>query len=383
MNNLVIHKYGGSCYKSESCLLNIAEHIKKSLFHRKNIAVVISAQFGITNQLLKQIVNQKPSAQTDKILASGEKDSARALTKLLNQMGIKAKAFDAYNTGITTDRNFGYAKIQYINPSNLLHEIENGIIPIIAGFQGLTEQNEITTLGRGGSDLTAVCLGRSLQAERVVIYKQLSGLYFIDPNLVPNNAKLTTLSLDELVTLTKYGLKAMNHDAAIVAKQHNLTLEIASIDSKHSTKITKTKVNHLNSCTAISVEPNIIKISCTNKKIMLPDKLLEYAVTEGYALLPQRIYDIYQDILLTHNNNNVIIHNCPNKILIAAVYESKSEYFVEAVLDKIKLAGINADILRVYTSYFTLLVNASDLNELFYVLYRLEFNEQGHLEVGA
>jgi aspartate kinase len=231
--NLVIQKFGGTSVANIQRIKNVARIIEAELQLGNQVAVVVSAMAGITDslvQLTKQLTPiQSPltDKQSDVVLASGEVISTGLLALALNEIGIKAEALQAWQLPIQTNGNFSEACILEIKTERLLKLINKGIVPVICGFQGVFE-NSITTLGRGGSDATAVAVAAALKADICDIYTDVSGIYSIDPNKFQNAKKIDFMDYDQIIHLGHGGAKVLYPRAAEIAKRYNLKVRIRS-----------------------------------------------------------------------------------------------------------------------------------------------------------
>jgi len=228
---LIVQKYGGSSLSSPERIKEIARRIVQIRKTGEKVVVVVSAMGNTTDSLLKlasQVNPDPPKRELDLLLSSGEIISSALLSMALHSLGQKAVAFNGSQGGIITDEVHTRAHIQRIEVERILGELRKDKIVVVAGFQGVTPGNVITTLGRGGSDLTAVALAAALKAEICEIYTDVEGVYTADPRIVPRARKLKHVSYEEMLELASAGAKIMHLRAVEVAQKYKVRLHIRS-----------------------------------------------------------------------------------------------------------------------------------------------------------
>ncbi len=204
----IIQKYGGSSVATPERILYIAQRIKDRVVAGNSLVIVVSAMGKSTNQLIqmaKEIDDTPSDREMDMLLATGEQVSIAMLAIALNKLGIEAVSLTGWQAGIQTENVHGHARILEIDSSSIEKEISTGKVVIVAGFQGVSRNGEITTLGRGGSDTTAVALAATLKAARCEIYTDVDGVYTTDPRIVPQACKLERISYEEMLELANLG----------------------------------------------------------------------------------------------------------------------------------------------------------------------------------
>ncbi len=219
---LVVQKYGGTSVGTLERIENVANRVAKAREEGKDLVVVVSAMSGETNKLIEYAnhFSKNPrKREMDMLLSSGERVTAALLAIALNEMGHKAVALTGRQAGIKTDNTHTYARIESINTDRLNSEIEDGNIIIVAGFQGINANGEVTTLGRGGSDLSAVALAGALKADACEIYSDVDGIYTTDPRIEPKAKKLDFISYDEMLELSSLGAKVLQNRSVELAKK--------------------------------------------------------------------------------------------------------------------------------------------------------------------
>ena len=230
MAEIIVQKFGGTSVGSVERIAEVAKIVEKSA-QENNIIVVVSAMSGETNRLIglaKSFGENPNKREFDALVSTGEKVSASLLAIALNHKGIKAKSFSAAQISMKTTNNFSKAKILDIDDKKILDTLADGYIPIITGFQGITETGDVTTLGRGGSDTTAVAIAASVKAKQCDIYTDVDGIYTTDPRMVPNAKKLDAISMEEMLEMAGKGAKVIQIRAVEFANKFNVPVRVLS-----------------------------------------------------------------------------------------------------------------------------------------------------------
>jgi aspartate kinase len=227
---LIVQKYGGSSLADAEKIKSVAQRIARTADADNKVVAVVSAMGDTTDDLvaLSQQVSKNPEPrEMDVLLSTGELVSCTLMAMTLRSMGHKAISLSGAQAGIRTDSSHGQAQIADMAPDRLIQELDNDTIVIVAGFQGITEDQDITTLGRGGSDTTAVALAAALGAARCEVYTDVDGIYTADPRLVPAAHKLDEISFEEMLELASYGAK-MNPRSIELGMVYNTPILVAS-----------------------------------------------------------------------------------------------------------------------------------------------------------
>ncbi len=231
MRNLVVQKFGGTSVADTDKIKNVADVILKEKANGNDVVVVVSAMGHTTDHLVKLAheINPNPSArELDMLMSTGECVSMSLLTMALQAKGHKAISFNAAQIGIITENVHTKARIIDIKTDKLNESLSEGNIIVIAGFQGVTEEGEITTLGRGGSDTSAVAIASALDAKRCDIYTDVEGVYTTDPRVVPNASRLDEISYEEMLELAHAGANVLHPRSVETAKQYSMPLRVRS-----------------------------------------------------------------------------------------------------------------------------------------------------------
>ncbi len=224
---LVVHKYGGTSVGDVERIENVTNRVAKAREEGNDVVVVVSAMSGETNKLIgfaEHFTKEPAKKEMDMLLSSGERVTAALLSISLQARGYDAVALTGRQAGIVTDDTHTYARIESIDPSAVKNAIGEGKIVIVAGFQGINKSGSVTTLGRGGSDLSAVALAAAIGADQCEIYSDVDGIYTTDPRIEPNARKLDTISYDEMLELSSLGAKVLQNRSVELAKKLNVKL---------------------------------------------------------------------------------------------------------------------------------------------------------------
>ena len=227
---LIVQKYGGSSLADADKIRNVAERIARSRDAGNSVIAVVSAMGDTTDDLidLANEVTERPDArEMDVLLSTGELVSCTLMAMALRSMGYESVSLSGAQAGIRTDSSFGRARIAGVSPERIISEVDKGNIVIVAGFQGITEDMDITTLGRGGSDTTAVAIAAGVEADRCEVYTDVDGIYTADPRLVPKARKLDEVGFEEMLELASYGAK-MNPRSIEMGMHYNVPILVAS-----------------------------------------------------------------------------------------------------------------------------------------------------------
>ncbi|WP_291950499.1 aspartate kinase [Campylobacter sp.] len=265
---LVIQKYGGTSVGTLERIDEVAKRIAKSKEKYNKLVIVVSAMSGVTNELIDfaHHFSKNPSGrEMDMLLSSGERVTSSLLAIALNEMGIKATAFSGRDAGIVTDNIHTKARIEFIDTTNINKALENDYIVVVAGFQGVDKMGNITTLGRGGSDLSAVALAGALKADLCEIYTDVDGVYTTDPRIEPKARKLDKISYEEMLELASLGAKVLQNRSVELAKKLNVKLVTrSSFNDNEGTIITKEENMEQALVSGIALDKNQARITLRN-----------------------------------------------------------------------------------------------------------------------
>src|SRR5437016_516524 len=263
---LIVQKYGGTSVGNPERIKNVAARVAR--YHAKGdqIVVVVSAMSGVTDNLIKlakEIMPLPNEREMDMLLATGEQTTIALSAIALHALGIPAVSLTGAQAGIVTDGVHTKAKIQNITPKQVHALLDTGTVVIVAGFQGQTLEGQITTLGRGGSDLTAIALAAALKADLCQIYTDVDGVYTADPRIVPAARKLSEIAYDEMLELASLGAKVMQSRSVEFAKKFSVIFEVRSSLNENPGTIVKEETQSMEDVVirGISLDKNQAKVT--------------------------------------------------------------------------------------------------------------------------
>ena len=341
MKDTVVLKFGGSSVADNIKLNIVAEKIIEIKKDFKNVVVVVSAQGKTTDKLIKEA--QELSAipddrEMDMLLSTGEQITSSKLSILLNRKGYPAISLSGWQAGIQTNIVHKSAKIEAINPQRIKEELKKGKIVVVAGFQGIDENLDITTLGRGGSDTTAVAIEAAIKAEKCFIFSDVDGIYTADPHMVEVAKKLDEISFTEMQEISDAGAKVLHNRCIHIGQKFDCNIYAKSTFMQNGgTKVCK------------QIENSEVK------SIVKNDKLVVIQMKKKEEIKRAEIYNIYQELL----DNNIIAENlinCKHKIefripkseqnKVEELLESKYTEYIVSQSDIVKIAIVGYGIAQ-------------------------------------
>ena len=268
---IVVLKFGGTSVGSIDRIKNVTKIIISYLKKKYKVIVVSSAISGETNKLAKltkQISNNFPSSEYDSIVSTGEQISCALIAGRLNHLGYVSRSWLGWQIPIFTSGNYSNSRIDSINTKKILKFLKQGGVPIITGFQGINSQNRITTIGRGGSDASAIMIAKFFSAKRCVIYTDVNGVYTTDPKVVPNAKKIKKISYEEMLEMASLGAKVMQPNSIQDARLNRIDIEVRnSFKNISGSLITKRKnVSKKNIIRGVSFTKNDAKVTLIGVK---------------------------------------------------------------------------------------------------------------------
>ena len=234
---IIVQKFGGSSVANTDKLFNVCKHITKEKNKGNAVVVVISAQGKTTDELIsqeKEITSNPNKREHDMLVSVGEQISVAKLAMCLEEVGYEAKPYLGWQVPIITDSNFGDANIIQIKTNKIIQDLQQGKIVIIAGFQGIDKNQDITTLGRGGSDTTAIALAVDLNAQKCEIFTDVDGVYSEDPNKNKNAVRYDKISYDKMLEMANNGAKVLHNKCVKMAKEKNVKIIVKSTFKEES-----------------------------------------------------------------------------------------------------------------------------------------------------
>src|SRR5690349_11634620 len=270
---LIVQKYGGTSVGNTDRIKNVAKRVADYRSRGDQVVVVVSAMSGVTDGLIrlaKDIVPLPSEREMDMLLATGEQQTIALTAIALHALEVPAVSMTGAQAGIVTDGVHTKAKIHNITPQKVHEALDAGNVVIVAGFQGQTPEGQITTLGRGGSDLTAIALAAALKANLCQIYTDVDGVYTTDPRIVPNAKKLDEISYDEMLELASLGAKVMQSRSVEFAKKFGVVFEVRSSLNENPGTIVKEETKSMEGVVVrgVSLDKNQAKVTL----VAVPDK---------------------------------------------------------------------------------------------------------------
>ena len=266
--DLIVMKFGGTSIENQERLLSVAKIIKKEVSLGKKVIAVVSAQGDTTDNLLalsKKITNTPNLRELDVLLSTGEQISIALLAMTLESIGVKAVSLTGWQAGIKTCSNYSNARILDIFTDRIENELKNHDAIIIAGFQGINENDDITTMGRGGSDTTAVAIAAAINAKECLIYTDVDGVYTADPRIVKNAKKIKEVSYDYMIKMADMGAQVLNKRSVRLAKKYGVEISVlSSILKNQGTKVREVDLN-AKPVTSLTVEKDLFLLKFKSK----------------------------------------------------------------------------------------------------------------------
>lgn len=311
----IVLKFGGSSVADNEKLEIVANKIATLYDEGNNIIVVVSAQGKTTDKLLKEsytITNNPSSRELDVLLSTGEQISISKLSMFLQKLGYKAVSLTGWQAGIATNNTNQNAVIEHINTYRINSELQKGNIVIIAGFQGINEKQDITTLGRGGSDTTAVCIAAAIGAKKCYIYSDVEGVFTSDPKKVENALKLKNVSYDEMLDISNEGAKVLHNRCIEIGSKFNIPIIAKSTFKDDEGTIVDNKIEN-QKVKSLVKNDNLLTIQIEKKN----DNLLDiYGKILKCNVMPIEYIDTNNEVRILINSNelNKIEHIIKNDL---------------------------------------------------------------------
>jgi aspartate kinase len=360
---IIVQKFGGSSVALPEKIKAVAGFIKSRLLDQQKICVVVSAMGSTTNDLLalaKKVAISPKNRELDMLISCGERSSMALLAMALLDQGVKAISLTGSQSGIMTDENHREAQIIEVRPNRIWQSFDNHDVVIIAGFQGVSFNKEVTTLKRGGSDTTAIALAKALNASSVEIYSDVPGVLSADPNIVKNALPIPTITFSHMTDMALYGAKVLSYDACLIAEEHQIPVVSGqTLDNNNYTKVDaisihkKSKpvlgITHINNIVKINLDKDILKNF--DRQILLiqqqQDNLMAYISNDfidNLAISPIKISLGMITVHCYQNNNipQVLVKIWPILFSIDCPLETLviSNRYIHIVIDSVRLKEV-------------------------------------------
>lgn len=370
----IVQKFGGTSVGDVERIKKVAERIKLTRDRGDEVVVVVSARSGVTNELLARanaLCDTPSERELDMLLSVGEQETIALTAMALHGMGVEAVSYTGAQAGIFTDKMHTRAKIQAINSKAIEKDLTSGNVVIVAGFQGINEDGQITTFGRGGSDLTAVALAAAIKADKCEIYTDVDGVYTADPRVVSDALKLSEISYDEMLELASSGSKVMQSRSVEFAKKHDVIFEVRSSFNYNPGTIVKEEVSYMEKVVVrgVAVDKNQAKVIVSNvadkpgtsAKVfraladanVLVDMIVQNIGRQGVANLSftvpqadsQRAVKILEPVLDELGGGQVAIHEHIAKLSVVGVGMKTHSGVAATVFQALADNEINIDLI--------------------------------------
>lgn len=333
---LIVQKFGGTSVGNSERILNVAERVIEEKNRGNDVVVVVSAMGKTTDQLVSlagEVTSSPSKREMDMLLTTGEQITISLLAMALQHKGYDAISFTGWQAGIETEPVFGNARVLKIDSTRVQAELEKGKIVIVAGFQGATADGEIATLGRGGSDTTAVALAAALKADKCDIYTDVTGVFTTDPRYVKAARKLLSISYDEMLELANLGAGVLHPRAVEFAKNYHVPLEVRSSMERESGTIIEEEGK---------MEQNLVV-----RGIAFEDKITKVTVL-GLSNTLSSLSTIFTTLANNHLNVDIIIQSTTNKNTTDLSFSIHSE----DLKDTLQVLADNKESLKYETVQF-------------------------------
>lgn len=318
---LIVQKFGGSSVADAARVENVARLVTDTYKKGNSVVVVVSAQGDTTDDLIAKAQEINPRAnkrEMDMLMAAGEQISIALLAMAIEKMGCPAISLLGWQAGFQTNSTYSAARIRRVDPSRIRAELDKNKIVIVAGFQGLNKYDDVTTLGRGGSDTSAVAIAASMKADLCQIYTDVEGVYTADPRKVPNARKLDEITYDEMLELATLGAQVLNNRSVEMAKKYNVELEvISSLNPVPGTKVKEVTKMEKMLIKGVAKDTNVARVSVVG----LPDE-------------PGIAFKVFSRVANAHINVDIILQSVGRdgtKDITFTVAAENAEAAVEAL----------------------------------------------------
>ncbi|MBP3435177.1 MAG: aspartate kinase [Clostridia bacterium] len=327
---LIVQKFGGSSVADAERVMRVADIITRTYRQGNEVVVVVSAQGDTTDDLIAKANEINPKAskrEMDMLLASGEQISIALLAMAIEKLGCPAISLLGWQAGFRTNSKYSNARIKKVDSERIRAELDKNKIVIVAGFQGLNKYDDITTLGRGGSDTSAVAIAASMHADLCQIYTDVDGVYTADPRKVPNAIKLDEITHDEMLELATLGAQVLNNRSVEMAKKYGIELEVlSSITQKPGTKVKEVTNVEKMLITGVAKDTSIARIEIVG----LPDS-------------PGIAFKVFALVAQAHVNVDIILQSVGRdgtKDISFTVPEADGEKTVAALKEYCERLGV-------------------------------------------
>lgn len=404
-DNILVQKYGGTSVANKEKLMDVSQNIIKEIKKGRKLVVVVSAQGKTTNKLIeeeKEITENPNSREHDVLVSVGEQITISKLAMMLNDLGYKAKSYTGWQIPIVTTSENKSARIKWINSEKLRKDLEDGYTIIVAGFQGVDENNNITTLGRGGSDTTAVAIAASLNT-RCDIYTDVDGVLTADPRSIENAKKINNISYDEMLEFASMGAKVLHNRCVEIAKNYDIDLRVRTVKDGNPTKGTRvsdTKNLETYSINGVTRDSDVCKVSVFgNEKGLNTYELCDIFAEKNididlvtlenekninsndivFTIKEEKIRDI-KEILIDNKQNleklnirEILLEDGLSKITVIGIGIANKVTVISKIFKILKENNIDIHMINVSEIKISVLVNLENSNKALKEIYNYFF----------
>lgn len=404
-DNILVQKYGGTSVANKEKLMDVSQNVIKEIKKGRKLVVVVSAQGKTTNKLIeeeKEITENPNSREHDVLVSVGEQITISKLAMMLNDLGYKAKSYTGWQIPIVTTSENESARIKWINSEKIRKDLEDGYTIIVAGFQGVDENNNITTLGRGGSDTTAVAIAASLNT-RCDIYTDVDGVLTADPRSIENAKKINNISYDEMLEFASMGAKVLHNRCVEIAKNYDIDLRVRTVKDGNPTKGTRvsdTKNLETYSINGVTRDSDVCKVSVFgNEKGLNTYELCDILAEKNididlvtlenekninsndivFTIKEEKIRDI-KEILIDNKQNleklnirEILLEDGLSKITVIGIGIANKVSVISKIFKILKENNIDIHMINVSEIKISVLVNLENSNKALKEIYNYFF----------
>ncbi|MBP3320473.1 MAG: aspartate kinase [Clostridia bacterium] len=402
---IVVQKFGGSSVSDAHHVFNVAKKVISEYKSGNQVVVVVSAQGDTTDNLIKlskeinvnNLENLKFKRELDMLISTGEQISASLLAMAIQNLGYSAISLTGWQAGITTTDEPTDSEIIKINTTRIKSELDKNNIVIITGFQGINSNFDITTIGRGGSDTSAVALAGELEADFCKIYTDVDGVYTADPRIVPTARKFSKISSREIYLLSVYGAQVLNSNSILLSEKYNTNLKVlSSFDNNSSgTQIIYNNNYTNNNISGIAIDKNLVKI-CINNTDNLLEKLKDtnlinlikekdlkpvnkHDLNFTYFIIEESKLNTFLDIIdkeiSTENILEVSYEKNKSKISVVNLNESYNINIASLIFEVLNKSNINIELILCDNNHVSVVIKSEDLHKAANLIHKKLFEE--------
>ncbi len=400
--SLIVQKFGGTSVANTERIFNVADIATSAYKEGNRVVVVVSAQGDTTDDLIAKAaeINDRPSKrEMDVLLSTGEMISMSLLAMAIQKMGYPVISLTGWQAGVETDINYSEARIRKVTAERIRSELDRNRIVIVAGFQGINKQDDITTLGRGGSDTTAVAIAASLDADLCQIYTDVDGVYTADPRLVPDARKLSAITYDEMLELASLGAQVLHNRSVEMAKKYNVDLEVISSftrnpgtkvkEGSNMEKMNVSGVARDNNCARVAIinlpdEPGVAfrVFSLLSKRKINVDIILQSVGQDHHKsitfTIPESCAEEAEKVLRENQDNlgfeDLSVNTAVAKVSIVGAGMASNAGVAAKMFEALASAGINIRMISTSEIKISVLINEEDSDKAVKAIHAKFFN---------